>query len=643
MKIINKIKGWISSSPEEVRGVNDSVQDLLSIRVPAGRVRFLYFIIVLSFLILIGRLAYLQLGFNTDFLQKQGEMRFQRTLDVSAVRGRILDRNGAVLASSVPGKGLWIIPQDTNITEEQLKKLASLLKVSKQELKKKFSSKRTFVYLKRQVPNDVGNEVLALNIAGLHSTREYLRQYPDGIIAAQIVGLTGIDGNGVEGVELSADKLLTGTTGSRRVMKDRLGRIIDDVWIREPQNGEDIRLTIDTRIQYLVYSALEKQVKDLNAKAGAVVVADTQTGDILALANYPSFDPNARRKIGRQAICNRAITDTYEPGSTMKPFSVAAGLEEKKVTPNTLFQIGHRMTFGRRSIGDSHYSKELTVAGIIQQSSNIGTSKIALLMSPQTMWSYYDKLGFGKAPNIGFPGAAPGRLRPAKSWRPIEQATMSYGHGVTVSLLQLVQAYTAIAREGDMVPLSIMKDREPAQPQVVYSPKTANQMKAMLASVVEKGGTGTRAQVEGFSVAGKTGTAYKLEGGQYVKKYVASFTGYAPASNPRIVVGVMIDEPMKGKHWGSTAAAPLFSQIVAGTLRIMAVNPDKVVAPKTTYVKNDSRQQVKDKSLKTVVQGKAKKAASQPVSNKTEPVKKLPRIRAANDVGKGLKKETGGA
>ena len=301
------------------------------------------------------------------------------------------------------------------------------------------------------------------------------------------------------------------------------------------------------------------------------------------------------------------------------------------------------MTFGRRSIGDSHYSKELTVAGIIQQSSNIGTSKIALLMSPQTMWSYYDKLGFGKAPNIGFPGAAPGRLRPAKSWRPIEQATMSYGHGVTVSLLQLVQAYTAIAREGDMVPLSIMKDREPAQPQVVYSPKTANQMKAMLASVVEKGGTGTRAQVEGFSVAGKTGTAYKLEGGQYVKKYVASFTGYAPASNPRIVVGVMIDEPMKGKHWGSTAAAPLFSQIVAGTLRIMAVNPDKVVAPKTTYVKNDSRQQVKDKSLKTVVQGKAKKAASQPVSNKTEPVKKLPRIRAANDVGKGLKKETGGA
>lgn len=643
MKIINKIKGWISSSPEEIRGANDSVQDLLSIRVPAGRVRFLYFIIVLSFLILIGRLAYLQLGFNTEFLQKQGEMRFQRTLDVSAVRGRILDRNGAVLASSVPGKGLWIIPQDTDITEEQLKKLSSLLKVPKQELKKKFSSKRTFVYLKRQVPNDVANEVLALNIVGLHSTREYLRQYPDGVIAAQIVGLTGIDGNGVEGVELSADKLLTGTTGSRRVMKDRLGRIIDDVWIREPQNGEDIRLTIDIRIQYLVYSALEKQVKDLNAKAGAVVVADTQTGDILALANYPSFDPNVRRKIGRQAIRNRAITDTYEPGSTMKPFSVAAGLEEKKVTPNTLFQIGHRMTFGRRSIGDSHYSKELTVAGIIQHSSNIGTSKVALLMSPQTMWSYYDKLGFGKAPNIGFPGAVPGRLRPAKSWRPIEQATMSYGHGVTVSLLQLVQAYTAIAREGDMVPLSIMKDREPAQPQVVYSPKTANQMKAMLASVVEKGGTGTRAQVEGFSVAGKTGTAYKLEGGQYVKKYVAGFTGYAPASNPRIVVGVMIDEPMKGKHWGSTAAAPLFSQIVAGTLRIMAVNPDKVVAPKTTYVKNESRQQVKDKSLKAVAQGKAEKAAPQPVSNKTEPVKKPPRIRAANDVGKGLKKETGGA
>lgn len=643
MKIINKLKGWISSSPEEIRGASDSVQDLLSIRLPAGRVRFLYFIIVFSFLVLIGRLAYLQLGFNTDFLQKQGEMRFQRTLDVSAVRGRILDRNGAVLASSVPGKGLWIIPPDTNITEDQLQKLSQLLKIPKQELKKKFSSKRTFVYLKRQVPNDVANEVLALNIAGLHSTREYLRQYPDGIIAAQIVGLTGIDGNGVEGVELSADKKLTGTTGSRRVMKDRLGRIIDDVWIKEPQNGEDVHLTIDTRIQYLAYSALEKQVKDLNAKAGAVVVADPHTGDILALANYPSFDPNARRKISRQAIRNRAITDTYEPGSTMKPFSVAAGLEEKKVTPNTLFQIGHRMTFGRRSIGDSHYSKELTVAGIIQQSSNIGTSKVALLMSPQTMWSYYDKLGFGRAPNIGFPGAAPGRLRPAKSWRPIEQATMSYGYGVTVSLLQLVQAYTAIARNGDMVSLSIMKDRPLVEPQIVYSPRTANQMKAMLASVVEKGGTGTRASVEGFSVAGKTGTAYKLEGGQYVKKYVASFTGYAPASNPRVVVGVMIDKPIRGRHWGSTAAAPLFSQIVAGSLRILAVNPDKAVTPKGAYVKNEPKQQVKDKAAKAVAQSRTKNAAPRHVSNKNSPAKNKHNIRTANDAGKGLKKETGGA
>ena len=449
-----------------------------------------------------------------------------------------------------------------------------------------------------------------MKIPGLHSTREFLRSYPDGEAAAQIVGLTGLDGNGIEGIELAAEKRLAGKPGSRRVMKDRLGRIVEDAWLKEPMNGENITLTIDSRLQNLAYEALGRQVENLKAKGGSIVIADPKTGDILALANYPSFDPNNRGKISRTGVRNRAIVDTYEPGSTMKPFSVAAGLEEKKVTPNTLFQIGRSMSFGRHSIGDSHYSKELTVTGIIQHSSNIGTSKVALLMTPQVMWSYYDKLGFGHSPQIGFPGAVAGRLRPAKNWRPIEQATMSYGHGVTVSLLQQVRAYTVFARDGDMIELSIYKDRAYREPQRVYSAKTAGQMRDMLAKVVEKGGTGFRARVEGYTAAGKTGTAYKVEGGQYVRKYVAGFAGYAPAHDPQIVVGIMIDEPMIGKHFGSTAAAPLFSEMVSKTLRLMAVNPDR---PEDFMVtKNDKMapkakpQPVKSNAVKEPARARAK-------------------------------------
>lgn len=577
-----KIRQWfrdqwdnIFMPTEEKRGDDDSVKDLLRLKISPGRSKFVYFILLSLFIVLAVRLGLLQLGFNTEFLQKQGAMRFQRTIEVPAMRGQIFDRNGVILATSVTAKAIWIIPQDVEITPAQIKEVSKHLEIPTSELRKKINSSRTFVYLKRQVPVEVADKVLEMKIPGVHWTREFLRSYPDGEAAAQIVGITGLDGNGIEGIELAAEKRLAGKTGSRRVLKDRLGRIIEDAWIKEPVNGENIYLTIDSRLQNMAYQALEARVKDVNAKGGSIVIADPKTGDILALANYPSFNPNERNKISRAGVRNRAIVDTYEPGSTMKPFSVAAGLEEKKVRPETLFQIGARMFFGRHSIGDSHYSKELTVTGIIQHSSNIGTSKVALLMSPQTMWSYYDKLGFGHAPQIGFPGAVAGRLRPAKTWRPIEQATMSYGHGVTVSLLQQVRAYTTFARDGDMIELSIYRDRAYREPQRVYSSKTTKEMRAMLARVVEKGGTGYRARVEGYTAAGKTGTAYKVESGQYVRKYVAGFTGYAPAHAPEIVVGVMIDEPAVGKHFGSYAAAPLFSEVVSKTLRLMAVPPDR--------------------------------------------------------------------
>lgn len=603
----------VSMPTEEKRGDDDSVKDLLRLKIKPGRSKFVYFMLLLCFIALGIRIGWLQLGFNTEFLQKQGAMRFQRTIEVPAMRGQIYDRNGTLLATSVTAKALWIIPQDVQISTSQLKEIAKTLDIPLSELRKKFNSKRTFVYLKRQVPIETAEKVLDMKIPGLHSSREFLRSYPDGEAAAQIVGLTGLDGNGIEGIELAAEKRLAGKPGSRRVMKDRLGRIVEDAWLKEPMNGENITLTIDSRLQNLAYEALGRQVENLKAKGGSIVIADPKTGDILALANYPSFDPNNRGKISRTGVRNRAIVDTYEPGSTMKPFSVAAGLEEKKVTPNTLFQIGRSMSFGRHSIGDSHYSKELTVTGIIQHSSNIGTSKVALLMTPQVMWSYYDKLGFGHSPQIGFPGAVAGRLRPAKNWRPIEQATMSYGHGVTVSLLQQVRAYTVFARDGDMIELSIYKDRAYREPQRVYSAKTAGQMRDMLAKVVEKGGTGFRARVEGYTAAGKTGTAYKVEGGQYVRKYVAGFAGYTPAHDPQIVVGIMIDEPMIGKHFGSTAAAPLFSEMVSKTLRLMAVNPDR---PEDFMVtKNDKKapkakpQPVKSNAVKEPARARAKAPA----------------------------------
>ena len=594
-----RIRQWLRDAwdnvfmpTEEKRGDDDSVKDLLRLKIKPGRSKFVYFMLLLCFTALGVRIGWLQLGFNTEFLQKQGAMRFQRTIEVPAMRGQIYDRNGTLLATSVTAKALWIIPQDVKITTSQLKEIAKTLDVPVSELRKKFNSKRTFVYLKRQVPIETAEKVLDMKIPGLHSTREFLRSYPDGEAAAQIVGLTGLDGNGIEGIELAAEKRLAGKPGSRRVMKDRLGRIVEDAWLKEPMNGENITLTIDSRLQNLAYEALGRQVENLKAKGGSIVIADPKTGDILALANYPSFDPNNRGKISRTGVRNRAIVDTYEPGSTMKPFSVAAGLEEKKVTPNTLFQIGRSMSFGRHSIGDSHYSKELTVSGIIQQSSNIGTSKVALLMTPQVMWSYYDKLGFGHSPQIGFPGAVAGRLRPAKNWRPIEQATMSYGHGVTVSLLQQVRAYTVFARDGDMIELSIYKDRAYREPQRVYSAKTAGQMRDMLAKVVEKGGTGFRARVEGYIAAGKTGTAQIASGGVYRQAgHQVAFCGYFPADEPKYSCIVVIRQPRNGYPSGGTMSG--------GVVKAIA---EKVYASHMSF---DIRDMEKDSLAVTLPQPKA--------------------------------------
>jgi cell division protein FtsI (penicillin-binding protein 3) len=448
-----------------------------------------------------------------------------------------------------------------------------------QDIKKKLDSDRTFVYLKRQVDEKIADQVIDLDIPGVHTRKEYKRFYPAGHVAAHILGFTNVEDKGQEGIERAQQKALGGVTGSRRVIKDRLGRIVEDIgYIREPQDGKDLMLSIDSKIQYIAFTELQKAVEQHHAKAGAIVVLDVKTGEVLAMANMPTYNPNVRQGLTGAQLRNRVMTDTYEPGSTMKPFTVALALEKGMVTPSTVLETPAKLTLGPSTIGDSHpHASAMSVAQIIQQSSNVGTVRMALKCEPREMWDMFTSVGFGQVPRTGFPGEVAGRLRPYKTWRPIEQATMSYGHGISVSLIQIAHAYMIFARNGEMIPLSFQKMTQTPQAQRVVSDRTAQQMRDMMEKVVGPGGTAPLAQVRGYRVAGKTGTAHKLEGGHYVNKYVASFVGFAPMSDPRIIIAVMLDEPSAGKHFGGQVAAPVFSNVAASALRAMNVPPDASV------------------------------------------------------------------
>jgi len=380
-------------------------------------------------------------------------------------------------------------------------------------------------------------------------------------------------------MELAHQKQLAGVTGSRRVIKDRLGRIVEDIEsVREPHDGKDLTLSIDRQIQYIAFSQLKEAVDKHKAKAGGIVVLDAKTGEVLALANLPTYNPNDRSHLNGAQLRNRVLTDTFEPGSTMKPLVISLALENKVVTPETVIQTAPgRLTIGKATIGDAHAHGPLTVAQIIEKSSNVGTTKIALQMQPQQMWEMFTAVGFGQQPKVGFPGAVAGRVRPYKSWRPIEQATMSYGHGISVSLIQMARAYTIFANGGELLPVTFQKVTEPPQGQRIFSPKTARQMLDMMETVVSPEGTAPKAQVPGYRVGGKTGTAHKVVGRQYANKYVASFVGLAPISDPRIIVAVMIDEPSNGQHYGGDVAAPVFANVTANALRALNVAPDSSV------------------------------------------------------------------
>nr|WP_198982526.1 penicillin-binding protein 2 [Herbaspirillum sp. ASV7] len=560
------------------KGVAFSSNPILQVKLPAWRSRFVMFALFIAFVALAARAFWLQ-GISTDFLQKQGASRYARTLELPATRGKITDRNGQVLASSVPVKAIWAIPEDVQAApKEKLVELAKLLEMSDADLRKKLDSDRSFVYLKRQVEQDTADKIVKLGIPGIETRKEYKRFYPEGEVMAHVVGFTNVEDAGQDGMELAAQKTLAGVTGSRRVIKDRLGRVVEDIEsIREPHDGRDLTLSIDSKIQYIAFTQLKEAVEKFKAKAGGIIVVDAKTGEVLALANMPTYNPNDRSVLTGAQLRNRVVTDTFEPGSTLKPFTVALALDTHRVTPSTVFQTAPgKMTIGTATIGDSHAHGPLTVAQIIEKSSNIGTAKIALGMPPEEMWEMFTTVGFGQQPKFGFPGAVAGRVRPYKSWRPIEQATMSYGHGISVSLIQLAHAYLIFARNGDIIPLSFTKVTDSPIGQRVIAADTALQMRRMLETVVAPGGTAPQAQVPGYRVGGKTGTAYKIEGGKYVRKYVASFSGIAPMSDPRLIISVMIDEP-QGQHFGGPVAGPVFANVAANALRALNVPPDSSV------------------------------------------------------------------
>ncbi|HYF59313.1 MAG TPA: penicillin-binding protein 2 [Burkholderiaceae bacterium] len=555
---------------------------LLVTKLPAWRSRFMLGLVAIAFVALGLRAFWLQVWSN-DFLQAQGKSRYERTLEIPANRGRIVDRNGAMLATSLPAKAVWADPDDVQAPRDKLVTLAKLLQMEQRELDRRLAEEKNYVYLRRQVEADVAARVAELKIPGVHQRNEFKRHYPEGETVAHVVGFTNVEDAGQEGFELAQQQRLSGKPGSRRVIKDNLGRVIEQIGSgREPQDGADLALSIDMRVQFLAFNALRDAIREHRAKAGAAIVVDVRTGEVIALANWPTYDPNQRGQLTGAQLRNRAITDTFEPGSTMKAFSVAMALESGRFRPASMIDTSPgRMTIGSATIGDAHRYGVLSVEEVLQKSSNVGTVKMALTLPPQKMWEHFTSLGFGQAPQIGFPGAVAGRVRPHKTWKPIEQATMSYGHGISVSLMQMARAYTVFARDGELIPVTMLRADGPAQGVRVFRPETAQSVLKMLEMAAGPKGTAPLAQIPGYRVGGKTGTAHKQEGGTYQNKYIASFVGLAPVSAPRIVVAVMVDEPSAGKYYGGQVAAPVFARIAGETLRAMRVAPD---APFSTLI-----------------------------------------------------------
>ncbi|WP_107726594.1 peptidoglycan D,D-transpeptidase FtsI family protein [Neisseria weaveri] len=538
----------------------------------------------LAFAGLLARSIYLHTEQHA-FLQEQGKKRFVRTIVQPASRGSIVDRNGATLALNAPAESLYAVPSAMTEmpSEEQLSKLSQLTGVSVETIAKRLSKKdKDFIYLKRQMGKQEADEVKALGIKGLAFHSESKRHYPMGNLFSHIIGFTNIDGKGQEGLELAREDDLRGENGAKVVLRDNKGNIVDSLDSprnREPKNGRDIVLSLDQRIQTLAHEELNKAVAHHRAKAGSVVVLDAQTGEILAMVNSPAYDPHNPARASKESRRNRAVVDMIEPGSTIKPFPIAKALDAGKVSVNSWFST-QPYKIGPATVRDTHVYPSLDVRGIMQKSSNVGTSKLSAMFSSQEMYDFYRSLGIGQRMHSGFPGESAGLLRKWEKWRPIEQATMSFGYGLQVSLLQLARSYTVLTNDGELLPVSFEKQQVAPIGYRVIKPETARAVRKIMVSVTEKGGTGTAGAVEGFDVAAKTGTARKLVRGRYASdKHVATFIGFAPAEKPRVIVAVTVDEPSANGYYGGTVAGPVFKNIMASSLNVLGVEPTKPLTP----------------------------------------------------------------
>ena len=544
-----------------------------------GRILVVLGALAVGFAGLLGRGVYLQTS-QHEFLKNQGDQRFVRTLTLPASRGMITDRNGATLALSAPTESLFAMPSemDEMPTEAQLEKLSSIIDVPVASIKEKLGKKKDFIYLKRQLSKEKADEIAALGIKGFGFQKELKRHYPMGNLFAHVIGFTNIDGKGQEGLELSREDILRGSDGAKVVLRDNKGNIVDSLDSprnNAPKNGRDMVLSLDQRIQTLAYEELNKAVDYHQAKAGTVVVLDAQTGEILALVNSPAYDPNQPGSAGSEQRRNRAVTDMIEPGSAMKPFTIAKALDSGKVNTSQRFNT-NPYKIGPATVRDTHVYPSLDLRGIMQKSSNVGTSKLSAMCKPKEMYDFYHDLGVGVRMHSGFPGESAGLLRNWKRWRPIEQATMSFGYGLQLSLLQLARAYTMLTHDGELLPVSFEKQAVAPEGKRVIKAETARQIREMMVAVTEPGGTGTAGAVDGFDVGAKTGTARKLINGRYVdNKHVATFVGFAPAQNPRVIVAVTVDEPTANGYYGGTVAGPVFKQVMSGSLNILGVSPTK--------------------------------------------------------------------
>jgi cell division protein FtsI (penicillin-binding protein 3) len=542
------------------------------------RYRLVLATLLAGFGVLAARAMYLQV-WNSDYLREQGDARHLRVVEDASHRGMIVDRNGEPLAISTPVDSVWVNPAEFSREREQGRALSKLLGISYQDLSNQLGkyAGREFMYLKRQVTPDVADRVMALQIPGVALQREYRRYYPAGAVASHVVGFTNVDDHGQEGLELAYDAWLRGVPGRKRVLKDRFGNLVEVAEsLSLPTTGKDLVTSIDRRIQYLAYRELKAAVEAHHARAATAIVLDARTGEVLALVNEPSFNPNNRGQLRSGAFRNRAVTDVFEPGSTIKPFTIAAALESGRFSPTTRIDTAPGFVkVGRNVVHDTHNYGTLTLSQIIEKSSNVGASKVALALDKTHLWAKFRQMGFGSETGSGLPGESVGILNSPARWVPIEQASVSFGYGISVTALQLARAYAAIANGGTLLPVSLVRlDAQPTGERVM-SETVARQIRAMLETVVSSEGTGAAARVPHYRVAGKTGTAHKLVGSEYgTDTYVASFVGFAPASDPRLVMVVMVDSPSQGGYYGGEVAAPVFARVMAGALRLMNVPPD---------------------------------------------------------------------